>query len=124
MKRVSFRQHSGLTIAGLVAFFGAIPVATARWYLLPLLLVPLGVAAWAWRSGTDATPEGLTIRALFGRRRLPWARVAGFVPEGRRVNAVLDGGAVLRLPAVTPGDVPALLVAGDQKLAKVRKAAQ
>ena len=91
---------------------------------LPLLLVPLAVAAWAWRSGTDATPEGLTIRALFGRRRLPWARVAGFVPEGRRVNAVLDGGAVLRLPAVTPGDVPALLVAGDQKLAKVRKAAQ
>ena len=51
MNRVSFRQHSGLTIAGLVAFFGAIPFATSRWYLVPVLLVPLAVAVWAWRSG-------------------------------------------------------------------------
>jgi len=116
VNRVSFRQHSGLTIAGLVAFFGAVPFATARGYLVPILLVPLAVAVWAWRSGTDADADGLTVRALFGRRRVPWDRIDGFVPDGRRVTAVLHGGGTLRLPAVTPKDVPSLLYAGGQKL--------
>jgi hypothetical protein len=117
MNRVRFRQHSGLVIVGLVAFFGALPIATFRWYLLPVLLVPLALTVWALRSGTDADSDGLTVRALLGRRRLPWARVSGFVPEGRRrVTAVLDNGAVLRLPAVTPNDLPSLLYAGGQKL--------
>ncbi len=118
MTRVRFRQHSGLTIVGLVAFFGAIPVATYRVYLVPLLLVPLAVAVWAWRSGTDADADGLAIRALLGTRRIPWSRVSGFVPEGRRVSAILDGGGALRLPAVAPDEVPVLLRAGGQKLAK------
>lgn len=116
MNRVRFRQHSGLAIVGLVAFFGAIPVATARWYLLPVLLVPLTVTVWAWRSGTDADADGLTVRALFGRRHLPWDQVSGFVPQGRRVSAVLDSGGALRLPAVTPNDLPDLLYAGGRKL--------
>jgi hypothetical protein len=116
MNRVSFRQHSGLAIAGLVAFFGAVPFASSRWYLVPVLLVPLAVAVWAWRSGTDADADGLTVRALLGRRRLPWDRVEAFVPQGRRVTAVLNGGTTLRLPAVTPSDVPSLLYAGGRKL--------
>lgn len=116
MSRVRFRQHSGLVIVGLLAFFGALPFATTRWYLLPVLLVPLAVAVWALRSGTDVDGDGLTVRALVGRRRLPWARVSGFVPQGRRVVAVLDTGTTLRLPAVTPNDLTTLLYAGGQKL--------
>ena len=69
MTRVRFRHHSGLAIAGLVAFFGAIPVASYRWYLAPILLVPAAVAIWGWRAGTDADEHGLTVRALVGRRR-------------------------------------------------------
>jgi hypothetical protein len=118
MTRVRFRQHSALAIAGLVGFFGALPVATTRWYLAPILLAPLAVAAWAWRSGTDADQDGVTVRALLGQRKLPWARIDGFVPEQRRVSAVLEGGSAIRLPAVTPADLPTLLEAAGQKPAQ------
>jgi len=107
--RVRFRHHSGLAIAGLVAFFGAIPVATYRWYLAPILLIPAAVAIWGWRAGTDADEGGVTVRALLGRRRLPWSRISGFAPRGRGVVAVLDGGATVPLIAVTPADLPRLV---------------
>jgi hypothetical protein len=118
MNRVRYRQHAGLAVAGLVGFFGALPFATTRWYLAPILLVPLAVTVWAWRSGTEADERGVTVRALFGVRRLPWACIAGFVPERGRVSAVLDGGGAVRLPAVTPADLPALLEASGQRLAQ------
>ncbi len=118
MTRVRFRQPAGLAIAGLVAFVGAIPLAVTRWYLTPILLVPLALAIWAWRSGTDADADGLTIRAMFGQRRLPWNRIVGFVPDRRRVTAVLDGGTSVRLPGVAPGDLASLLQAGGQKIRK------
>jgi hypothetical protein len=114
--RIRFRQHSGLSVAGLVGFFGAVPLATARWYLAPILVVPIAVAVWAWRSGTDADAEGITIRALLGHRRLPWTRVAGFVPRRRAVTAILNGGGAIRLPAVTPADLPRLIEAGGRHL--------
>jgi hypothetical protein len=115
--RVRFRQHSGLAIAGLIAFFGAIPVASYRWYLAPILLIPAAVAIWGWRAGTDADEQGLTVRALLGRRRLPWSRIEGFAPVGRRqVRAVLDGGATVRLIAVTPADLPKLVAASGTEL--------
>ena len=116
MSRVRFRHHSGLAIAGLVAFFGAIPVASYRWYLAPILLVPAAVAIWGWRAGTDADEHGLTVRALVGRRRLPWSRIEGFAPVGRRVHAVLNGGATVRLVAVTPADLPKLVAASGAEL--------
>ncbi len=106
-----FRHHSGIAIAGLVALFGAVPFATARWYLAPVLLVPATVAVWGWRAGTDADESGVTVRALLGRRRLPWERITGFAPAGRRVVAVLDGGATVALSAVTPADLPKLVAA-------------
>ena len=71
MNTVKFRHSSALAIAGLVAFFGAVPVATYRWYLTPILLVPLAVLVWGWRAGTDADSGGLSVRALLGTRRLP-----------------------------------------------------
>src|SRR5262245_16231412 len=105
MTRVRYRQHSGLAIAGLVCFFGALPVASAGWYLAPVLLVPLAVTAWALRSGTDVDSDGVTVRALLGKRHLPWARITALVPEKHQVSAVLDGGTSLRLPGVTPANL-------------------
>jgi hypothetical protein len=116
VNRVKFRYNAGVAIAGLVAFFGATPVATYRWYLTPILLVPLAVTVWGWRAGTDADPDGLSVRALFGSRRLPWSRVTALVPDGRRVVAALDGGSSVRLPAVTPADLPKLVAASGQEL--------
>ena len=116
MSTVKFRYNAGIAIAGLVAFFGAIPVATFRWYLTPIMLVPLAVMVWGWRAGTDAGPGGVSARALFGARRVPWSRIAGLVPQGRRVVATLDGGGYLRLPAVTPADLPKLIRASGQDM--------
>ncbi|GAA5182184.1 hypothetical protein GCM10023322_18630 [Rugosimonospora acidiphila] len=116
MSTVKFRHNAAIAIAGLVALFGAVPVATVRWYLSPILLIPLAIIIWGWRAGTDANPEGLSIRALFGARRLPWTQITGFVPADRRVIAMLDGGGSVSLPAVTPSDLPRLVAASGQKL--------
>ena len=113
---VRFRHNSGIAVAGLIAFFGAVPVATVRWYLVPILLVPVAVAVWGWRAGTDADESGVTVHALFGARRLPWSRISGFAPRGRRVVAVLDGGATVPLTAVTARDLPKLVAASGAEL--------
>jgi hypothetical protein len=117
---VKFRHNIGIAIAGLVAFFGAVPVATQRWYLAPILLVPLAVMVWGWRAGTDADAGGVTVRALVGSRALPWSRITGLVPDGRRVVATLDGGGSVRLPAVTPADLPKLVSATGHELLSTR----
>ena len=115
MSTVKFRHNAAIAVAGLIALLGAVPLATVRWYLAPILLLPLAVIVWGWRAGTDADRDGLSIRALFGARRLPWARISGFVPADRRVIAMLDGGKSVVLPAVTPADLPKLLAAtGEQ----------
>jgi hypothetical protein len=114
--RVKFRHNAAISIAGLVAFFGAIPLATARWYLAPILVVPLAVAFWGWRAGTDADASGVCIRALFGRRRLAWDQITGFVRVDRQVRATLADGASVPLPAVGPDDLPRLVAAGGAAL--------
>jgi hypothetical protein len=113
---VKFRHNAAIVIAGLVALLGAVPVATVRWYLSPILLVPLGVMIWGWRAGTDANRDGLSIRLMFGATRVPWERISGFVPVQRRVVAVLDGGKSVTLPAVGPADLPRLVAASGQEL--------
>jgi hypothetical protein len=122
--RVKFRHNSAISIAGLVAFFGAIPLATARWYLAPILLVPLAVGFWGWRAGTDADQTGVSVRALFGRRRLPWDQITGFAHANRRVRATLAGGSAVPLPAVTPDDLPRLVAAGGQDMDRGDEPAQ
>jgi hypothetical protein len=44
---VHFRHNQAILVASIVAFIGALPLATARWWLLWVLLVPLAVAIWA-----------------------------------------------------------------------------
>ncbi len=116
MERVKFRHNAAIAVAGLVAFFGAIPIATTRWYLLPILLVPLAVAFWVVRAGTDADDSGLTVRALFGSRRLSWHEITGFEHINRRVQATLTNGGAVALPAVNPRDLPRLVAASGQDL--------
>lgn len=90
-----FRRHAAITVAAIIALIGAVPVAIQGWLYAPVLLVPLAVAIWAWRSGTDVDESGLTVRALLGRRRIPWAEVTALVPDGRGgVQAVLGDRAV------------------------------
>ncbi|MEU7170550.1 MULTISPECIES: PH domain-containing protein [Micromonospora] len=114
---VRFRHNQAILVAAIVAFIGALPLASARWWLLWVLLVPLAVAVWAWRAGTDADARELRLRALVGQRRVPWNRVAELAGDARgRAVARLDDGEVVVLPAVRATDLPQLVAVTGQEL--------
>lgn len=109
-----FRHHAAIAVAAVVAAIGAVPLAASAWFLTPILLIPLAVAVWAWQAGTDAGPDGLVVRALLGRRRIPWSSVTELVPDQRgRVHAMLTDGMAVPLPAVTTSDLPRLAAAAS-----------
>jgi hypothetical protein len=114
---LKFRHNSALTVAGAVALIGAMPLALSKAWLSPLLLVPLAVAVWGWRAGTDADSDGLRVRALFGAQQVPWRDVSELVPDGHgHLYARLADGALLRLPAV-PAHQAAQVAAASGALA-------
>ncbi len=114
---VRFRHNQAILVAAIVAFIGALPLASARWWLLWVLLVPLAVAVWAWRAGTDADARELRLRALVGQRRVPWNRVAELAGDSRgRAVARLDDGEVVMLPAVRATELPRLIAVTGQEL--------
>ncbi|MFJ6195574.1 PH domain-containing protein [Micromonospora sp. NPDC092111] len=114
---IRFRHNQAILVAAVVATIGALPLATARGYLLPVLLVPLAIAVWAWRAGTDADPRELRLRALAGGRRIPWEQVVELAtdPRGRAVARLADGQQV-PLPAVRGADLPRLVSITGQAL--------
>jgi hypothetical protein len=126
VNRVRFRYNVSICLAGILAFLGAIPVATVgfghddvpayAYVLLLILLVPLAVAVWGWRAGTDADADGLRIRALIRSRRIPWTDVALLGPRQRRVYAQLTDGRTIKLSAVSPADLPRLVAASGEKI--------
>ncbi|RAO59667.1 Low molecular weight protein antigen [Micromonospora saelicesensis] len=114
---VRFRYNQAILVAAIIAFVGALPLANARNYLLPVLLVPLAVAVWAWRAGTDADARELRIRALVGQRRIDWDQVLELTTDQRgRAVARLDDGRQVTLPAVRGTDLPQLVAATGQSL--------
>ncbi|GAB3153687.1 hypothetical protein GCM10027290_46960 [Micromonospora sonneratiae] len=112
-----FRHNQAIWVAAVVAFIGALPLASARWYFLPVLLIPLAVGVWAWRAGTDADSQGLRLRALFGQRLIPWTQVAELTADqnGQAVVRLVDGSNT-RLPAVRATDLRKLVAASGQRL--------
>jgi hypothetical protein len=109
-KRIRFRPHGAIAIAALVALLGAVPLASAGWQYLPVLLVPVVIVAWALRAGTDAGPEGLRVRALIGQRRIAWSEVSELGADRRgRVLARLTSGQVVPLTSVRDRDLPRLV---------------
>ncbi|MCG5459997.1 PH domain-containing protein [Micromonospora sp. PSH03] len=114
---VRFRYNQAILVAAIIAFVGALPLANARDYLLPVLLVPLAVAVWAWRAGTDADARELRIRALVGQRRIGWDQVLELTTDQRgRAVARLDDGHQVTLPAVRGADLPRLVAVTGQPL--------
>jgi hypothetical protein len=102
-----FRYSSAITVAAISSMITALSFATWAPYLLVLTVIPLAVALWTWRAGTDVSPEAITVRAALGQRRLPWSDVAEIVPdEHKRVYARLRSGSAVRLTAVGPGHLP------------------
>jgi hypothetical protein len=107
-----FRQPGAIFVAAALATVGALPLAGQSWYLAPIILVPLLLAVWAWRSGTDVGRDALRVRALAGQRVVPWSHVASLAPDAKgRVSALLVDGNVLRLPGVNARDLPVIVAA-------------
>jgi hypothetical protein len=129
VNRVRFRYNVSIAIAGLVGCLGALPLATAgfvdrpnghAWYTYPLLLillVPIAVAVWGWRAGTDANAEGLRIRPYgLAAKPIAWSEIVGIVPQNRRVYAILTDDRAVPLPGVSRTDLPRLVAAGGQEI--------
>jgi hypothetical protein len=115
--RLRFRHNQAIGVAAVLAFLGALPLATARWYLSPLLLVPVAVGVWAWRAGTDADRTGVRVRALLGQRTIPWSEIVelGADPRGQAMVRLRDGRTAV-LPAVHATDLPDLVAASGHRL--------
>lgn len=117
MSKLRFRHNSALAVGGVIAFIGALPMLGGSLYFAPILLVPLAVIVWGWRSGTDADERGLVVRALLAKRGIPWAQVDALVPDQRgRVQAQLANGHLVALPAVDRRDLPRLVKASGKEL--------
>ena len=103
----------------MLALIGGLSLATWAVYLLPLLLVPLAVAVWGWRAGTDVDATGVTVRAALGQRRVPWTQITELTADARgRVTARLTSGRALRLTAVPASALPRVVAASGQTLVK------
>lgn len=111
-------RHPGATwVAALIGFICALPLASAAWYFTPVLLIPLAIGVWGWRSGTDADREGVRVRALLGQRRIGWSQVSELGADRRGgALALLRDGRTIALPAVAAGDLPRLVAASGQTL--------
>lgn len=83
-----------------------------------LLAVPVLAALFIARTATVVSPDGVTVRALFGSRRLPWDQVRGLSVSERSVYAVIDDGAV-RLPCVRTSDLAAVSRASGGRLPQI-----
>jgi hypothetical protein len=118
-KPLRFRHNSAITVAAVLAVIGGLSLAKWAVYLLPLLLLPVAIAVWGWRSGTDVDGDGVTVRAAIGSRRVPWAEIAEFAADGRgRVSARLTSGRALRLTAVPASALPQVVAVSGQAVVK------
>jgi hypothetical protein len=87
---------------------------------LPTLLVviPVLAAVFIARASTTVGEQGITVRALFGKRLLPWSEVRGLSVDERTVYAVCADGSV-RLPCVRVGDLAAVSKASGGRLPEI-----
>lgn len=76
---------------------------------LPLLILPVLLSAMIVRLRTVADEQGVTVRTLFGSRRVHWDDIDGLrFHRGSWGRAQLNSGTELRLPAVTFSTLPEL----------------
>jgi hypothetical protein len=88
--------------------------STAAGFLI--LLVPVAVSMWAWRSGVDVTSEGIAVRGLFTSRTIAWKHIDGFATGNEGVAAILDDQSQVRLGPLKPENLPQVLAIGGQEL--------
>lgn len=114
------RTNRTALLAVLFLVFCVTPLAFVRSWLLVLYLAPAFAVLWIYRVGTDIDSDGVTVRALFGVRRVDWDDVRGLSMNGaRRVRLVLPDGQLLRMPLVRARDLPAIAVVSGGRVPDV-----
>ena len=127
-----FRYHSAIVITAVLAAIASTPFlyegaialgqlpegsSIPRSLLVLVPLVPLAIALWALRAGTDANTYGIRVRALFGRKVVSWTEVSALVPDASGgAHATLASGATLHLTAVKARDLPRLAAASGKRV--------
>lgn len=107
---MTFRHGGAERAAAVVWLIASLALATARWWLSPILLLPLLAVIATFRRGTDFDADGVTVRAVIAKRRVPWTEVEQLRPDGvRRVLLVRKDGRAIALPGVRPADLPRLV---------------
>lgn len=107
---LKYRHSSAITVAAIIMMIAGLSLGSWQPALLVLLVIPLAVAIWSWRAGTDVTAEAVTVRAALGQRRVPWAEIAALRPDEQgKVEAVLNSGNRITLTAVPLRDLPNLV---------------
>ncbi|HEY7048654.1 MAG TPA: PH domain-containing protein [Jatrophihabitantaceae bacterium] len=86
-----------------------------------LYVIPVAGTVFIARTATIVNEDGIAVRALIGRRMLPWDQVRGLSVTGRNVYAVTDDGAV-RLPCVRVSDLAALSGASGGRVPQLPEA--
>ncbi len=88
-------------------------------WLTTLYLIPILVALYISRNATAAGTDGILVRALVGRRMLPWDTIRGLSVSRRSVYAVLTDGGAVRLPCVRIRDLAAISAASGGRLPEI-----
>jgi hypothetical protein len=111
----SFRKPAALAVTAVLALIGSVPLASEGGWLVIIPLVPLMVAVWAWRAGTDVNAYGIRVRSLLRNRVVTWEDVQALVPDQRGgVIAALTDHTALQLTAVRVADIPRILKASGK----------
>jgi Bacterial PH domain len=117
VETVRLRPSPAALPAVLVLALCVLPLATARPWLLVLLAIPLLALLWVLRVAVDVDGAGVTVRAVFGQRRIPWEEVSG-LQVGRRGDLwlVRSGGGRLRLPTARARHLPVIAAASGGRV--------
>jgi hypothetical protein len=128
----TFRLPALAYLVVLFLVFGTAPLAFAgdgsegaRSALGPralLILIPILAAVFIARTRTVVDETGVSVRALFGTRRLTWPEIRGLSVTERKVYLVCRDGSV-RLPCVRISDLAAVSKASAGRLPEVVEAA-
>jgi hypothetical protein len=117
-----FRASPLTLLAALALAVCATPFAVAAPLLWVVYLIPLAIIVRTVRVRTSADADAVTVRRVFGRRRVPWSKISSLRLSSSdrrhrsRVHAVLVDGAELPLPAVHISDLPQLAAVSGGRL--------
>jgi hypothetical protein len=106
--RAVFRLPRSAYLPVLFLGFG-VSVLVSSWAWTVVYIVPLLAAVFVARRATVMDSEQITVRAIFGTRRLLWNDVRGLlISERGQVSVALDDQTAVRLPYVRLRHLPVL----------------